>query len=145
MAWQDWIALASLAGVVFAVWLARRKGQARFAASIAAARAEGHAEAKAELTAMLHNQVQIINSGTALPGQSDDPVELALRRVAVDRASDLRAIDHSATSDLRALLDGPGDIGRPVYRDDEWEQLVDRSARLGDSRHPSNGVDGGSA
>lgn len=134
MAWQDWLTIASLVGVVFAIWLGRRKGKQRFAASIAAARADAASTAVAELTAQLQNRVQIVNQNTALPGQADDPLVAALRRLSVDGTRAIGTADdyRTASDHVDALINGLSDSGRSVQRDYDEQFAVERSARVVD-------------
>jgi hypothetical protein len=79
--WQDWVTLASLAGVIGAVVLGRRKGRGRFAASIASAVATGEANARAELAAQLTQSVTVVANSSDKAG-TDDLLLAALRRIA---------------------------------------------------------------
>jgi hypothetical protein len=81
MSWQDWVTLASLAGIVGAVVLGRRKGRGRFAASIAAATATGEATARAELAAQLTQTVTVV-ANSSDQASTDDVLLAALHRIA---------------------------------------------------------------
>lgn len=138
MAWQDILTLVSLAGVVVAIVIARRKGRARFSASIAAARAEGHANATAELSAKLVNHVQVV-AGNNLPGEVDresDAIVSALRFLAVEsqRASMRDDDRHSGRHDLDALLSGrrSDDLSTDDLSDGRVARLVDRNGSVRD-------------
>lgn len=75
----DIIGLATLAAVILAIWLGRRKGRQRLSAAIAAAHASGRSELQAEISATAvatGGTVNILHARTQ-PGDSaarhDDP------------------------------------------------------------------------
>jgi len=106
--WGDVLTLALIAGVIVAIWLGRRKGRKQYAAAMSAARAEGHAQATAELSAKLVQQVHV-SAGNSLPGEvgrESDAIIAALRYLAVEseRAS-MRNLDrYDGGDDLAAML-----------------------------------------
>lgn len=142
MAWQDWLTIASLVGVVVAIWLGRRKGRQRFQASIAAARADAASTAVAELTAQLSNRIQIVNANTALPGQADDPLVAALRRLSVDGTRSIGTSDdyRAASDQLDDLIHSLSDSGRSLQRGDDVELVAERSARSVDRSGVTRGL-----
>jgi hypothetical protein len=130
MTWQDWVTLASLAGIVAAVVLGRRKGRGRFAASIAAATATGEANARAELAAQLTQSVTVVANSSDSAG-TDDVLLAALHRIAASGdGGGMPGLNRSgssnelpAGSDLGQHSDY-NDLVRSVYND-----LDDRASR----------------
>jgi len=97
-----------LCGVGLAIWLGRRKGRNRFAAAVAQARAEGHADAKVELAATLANVVNVqVDGQRSGPREltADDLYQAALARYTANSARDLGP-GHDEFHDLDDLHNG---------------------------------------
>lgn len=71
MSRSDWTALAATLLVIGAFYLARRNGRAQFMAHVAAARAEGYAQAKAEVAVSQSVQIDARTAVSAAGGGDD--------------------------------------------------------------------------
>lgn len=114
----DIIGLLCLAGIGLAIWLGRRRGSARVAAAVAAARAEGYAAAESAVYARIGSSV-VVNNSNVGDGRGAIHATRHDHHHELDHDHDDRTAGHDYDHDDRtAGYELTADNGAAAYDDD---------------------------